>query len=248
MVSVIIPLYNGRRYIRQAVESVFLQKTAFELIIIDDGSADNPEEELNGFLGMDNVRFFRNDMNAGVSAARNAGVREAGGEYIAFLDCDDVWAEGKLEKQVLEMETGRWALCHTARLLLDREGKPTGRFIPVSRETDYKSLLRHNQIACSSVLMRRETALETPMERDECHEDYLAFLRILRKNGKAVGINEPLLKYRLSSEGKSRNRLKSAHMTYLTHRQMGENAAGAALNTGFHLMNGFMKYYGKRKR
>lgn len=98
-VSVIIPTYNRSQYLRNSIDSVLNQSYQdFELIVVDDGSTDDSKEVLSKFNGR--IRYFYQE-NMGVSAARNKGIREAKGEYIAFLDSDDTWAPEKLEKQML---------------------------------------------------------------------------------------------------------------------------------------------------
>lgn len=97
-VSVIIPTYNRAHLIVEALESVFAQTYAdFEVIVVDDGSTDDTEEILAPYR--DRIRYIKQE-NAGVSAARNHGIFEAKGEYIAFLDSDDIWFPEKLEKQM----------------------------------------------------------------------------------------------------------------------------------------------------
>ena len=99
MFSVVIPLYNKEANIRQTLESVLNQIfTDFEIVIVNDGSKDNSRDVV---LSMDDARIRLIDQeNAGVSAARNRGIKEARGEWIAFLDADDLWREDKLEKYV----------------------------------------------------------------------------------------------------------------------------------------------------
>ena len=109
-------------------------------------------------------------------------------------------------------------------------------------------LRRGNVIGCSSVLAKRSVLLEFPMEKDECHEDYLDWLRILKKYGTACGVDEPLLKYRLSSTGKSGNKLHSAGMTYRVYRELGMGTFRSLYCFACYAVNGVRKYYGKGKK
>src|SRR6476469_10004419 len=98
LVSVVIPAYNAERFLGEAIESVLAQGYAhFELIVVDDGSSDRTAEVARSFG--DRVRTIEQE-NSGVSAARNAGTRAAGGELLAFLDADDRWSPGWLERMV----------------------------------------------------------------------------------------------------------------------------------------------------
>lgn len=98
LVSVIIPAYNGQEYIGAAIESVLVQNyRPLDIIVVDDGSAVHMADAVAGFGG--EVRCVRQE-NAGTAAARNRGLRESRGEFIALLDQDDLWLPGKLERQI----------------------------------------------------------------------------------------------------------------------------------------------------
>ena len=102
LVSVIIPVYNGARYLRAALESVFGQTyRPFEVIVVDDGSADNSGDIAHSFS---EVRYIR-QANQGVAAARNNGIEAARGEFFAFLDQDDLWTSEKLKLQIAHMQS-----------------------------------------------------------------------------------------------------------------------------------------------
>ena len=110
-VSVIIPTYNRAHVIGQAVQSVIHQTFQdFEIIVVDDGSTDDSAAVLAGFG--DRIRLIR-QTNHGVSAARNAGIRLAGGKWVAFLDSDDQWQATKLEKQVAALQKHGAKVCFT---------------------------------------------------------------------------------------------------------------------------------------
>lgn len=242
IVSVIMPTYNCAAYIEKAIDSVQEQEVDWELIIIDDASEDSTEEIVQAYLEDNRIRYYRNDRNMGVSYSRNTGVSYAKGEYIAFLDADDWWEADKLKKQLELMKKKNAVLCYTGRKLYSNEGWDLQKSIHVKDSITYQQLLCNNSIACSSVLMKREIALEFPMSHDEYHEDYMVWLKCLEKYGQACGIDELLLCYRLSPNGKSRNHFKSAAMTYGMHRCMGKNAMKALFYTGCHLINAVKKY------
>lgn len=242
LVSVIMPVYNGAKYIKQAVDSVYNQDVPLELIVIDDGSVDGTKEVLESYRERPDFRYLFNKKNMGAAGSRNRGAKEAAGKYVAFLDADDWWAAGKLAEQIRIMEETGCVLCSTGRELMNSDGSSTGRYIPVKQRVTYKDLLRHNSINCSSVLLRRETALEFPMEYDDSHEDYITWLKVLKKYGNAVGINKPYLKYRLSEGGKSRNKLKSAKMTYKVYRYSGYGRMKSLLFFVSYALNGVWKY------
>lgn len=97
-VSCIVPVFNGERFLAEALESILRQtRPPDEIIVVDDGSRDDSGGIARGFG--DAIRYMRQD-NAGPAAARNAGVALAGGDFLAFLDADDVWLPAKLERQL----------------------------------------------------------------------------------------------------------------------------------------------------
>lgn len=242
VVSVIIPAYHCERYLAGAVESALRQKVPLEVIIINDASDDGTEKAVEPYLTNPAVRYFVNERNLGVAATRNRGVSLAAGKYVAFLDADDWWAEGKLKKQLALIEREQVVLCSTGRELMDENGMSLGKVIPVKEQISYQSLLRHNCINCSSVVLLREVAAKFPMEHEDSHEDYITWLKILQKYRRACAVNEPLLKYRLSQKGKSGSKLKSAGMTFKVYRYMGFDMLRSILYFCSYALNGIWKY------
>lgn len=158
-VSIIMPAYNSMPYIKESYESVMAQTYQdFELIITDDGSTDN-FAEWSETIDDERVTVLR-QQNAGASAARNKGIQIASGEYLAFLDADDIWYSTKLEKQVRLLDDNtNVGLVYTHVLSIDEHGK--------SRDKEYKyyqegwvwrELLKENFLVCGS----------TPVIRAEC--------------------------------------------------------------------------------
>ncbi len=243
LVSVIMPVYNGAATICQAIDSVYRQNVPLELLVIDDGSTDQTVEILSAYQDRPDFRYLKNAQNIGAAASRNRGVHEAHGQYIAFLDADDWWEDGKLKLQLdILKKTGR-VLCSSGRELMNYDGSSTGKYIPVRETVSYRDLLRHNSINCSSVLLSKEVAAEFPMEHDDSHEDYLTWLKILHKYGPAAGIDKPLLKYRMSKSSKSGDKKKSAIMTYKVYRYMGYSHIRCILYFISYAIHGLWKYH-----
>lgn len=242
-ISVIIPAYNCAAHIGDAISSALAQDVPLEVIVIDDCSEDDLDGFMEGYRQDPRIRYVKNTENLGVAESRNRGVALARGEYIAFLDADDVWAPGKLRRQLALMKQKNAVICSTARELMTPDGTASGYVIPVRTEFTYKDILTQNLINCSSVLMRAEVAREFPMHHDDAHEDYLMWMEILRKYHYGCAINEPLLKYRVSNGGKSGTKWRSAKMTYRTYRYMGFGFFRTALYFTCYAFHGARKYF-----
>ena len=243
LVSVVMPAYNCAASIGDSIESVLCQDVPLELIVVNDRSPDDLDAAMAKYLADERVVYVTNEKNMGAAMSRNRAMEMARGKYIAFLDSDDIWLPGKLKKQVEILETSGNVLCCTARSLMTPEGVDDGRILPVAEVISYRDLLRHNCIACSSVLIRTEAAREFPMGHEDSHEDYIMWLQVLRKYGDARGINEPLLRYRLSNTGKSGSKLHSAKMTFMVYRYMGFSLPKSLLCFASYAINGVKKYY-----
>lgn len=245
-VTVIMPAYNAARYIDKAIESVLAQTVPCHILVINDASSDDTFAIAEYYAKeySDQVRVIHNEKNIGVAASRNRAVTQATTEYIAFLDADDWWSADKLELQLEELWESKADACYSGRELMTTEGESTGKIVHVPEQTDYHRLLKGNVIPCSSVVMKREDALKYPMTHDELHEDYIVWLSMLRDGRQFVGIDQPLLKSRLGEDGKSRNKLKSAKMTYGVYRYMGIPVWKAVYYFACYAVAGVVKYAG----
>ena len=248
MISVIIPSYNSAQYVGQAVKSALNQtiQEEVEVIVIDDASGDHTQEavkEISATMAKRSLIYCRNEKNLGVAETRNKGIRMAKGEYIAFLDADDWWDLEKLDMQADLIKKRDCPFVFSGRELMDANGEPTGKIIDVPNSASYKTLLLTNCVPCSSVLMKTSVAREFYMSHDELHEDYIMWLRVLKKYGEAFAAKKPLLKSRLSEGGKSRNKLESAKMHYKVYRLMGIPAWKSIWFFLCYAVNGVRKYY-----
>lgn len=244
LVSIIMPAYNCEKYVVEAIESVLKQTYSnFELIVIDDGSKDSTLKIINDYAEKDTrVKALQNEKNSGVSATRNRGISIAKGNWIAFLDSDDIWTEEKLEKQMNYANINNADFIFTGSSYIDEEGKPYSGIFEVPEKVSYKKLLRQNVITCSSVLVKKKYFENVKMEKDEMHEDYAVWLRILKLGVTAYGVNEPLLIYRISRNSKSGNKMKTVKMTYKVFRFIGINPIGSAYFMMRHVMASVGKY------
>lgn len=233
MVSVIIPSYNSEKYIGETLASVCAQTYPdFEVLVMNDCSQDRTAEIVEKYAQKDpRIHLINLPGNKGVSHARNQGVRMASGEWIAFLDSDDMWTKDKLEKQLKLQEilhAKKSAIkdpefLFTGSSFIDEDGDPLASVLHVPEHVDFSELLKQNIISCSSVLIRRSLMLKYPMPcSDQFHEDFATWLTIL-KNEKieAYGLDEPLLMYRVTRQSRSGNKIKAARMTFRAYRYIG---------------------------
>lgn len=242
LVSVVMPAYNSREFIGQALDSALIQDVPLEVIVINDCSRDDLDHFMRRYRNDPRVRYIKNEKNLGVAETRNRGVAMARGEYIAFLDSDDIWARDKLKKQLDLIREKDTVICSTARELMNPDGTLSGYIIPVKTDYTYEDIKTQNRINCSSVLIKTEVAREFPMHHDDSHEDYLMWLEVLEKYGRGCAVNEPLLKYRTSAGGKSGTKWKSAVMTYKTYRYMGYGPVRSGLYFVCYAFHGLKKW------
>jgi hypothetical protein len=204
-VSVIIPFYNTRpQWLQESIQSVLAQTyTDFEVILVDDGST----ESLSSLVSVsdERVRYVRQE-NKGAAAARNHGIRLALGQYLAFLDSDDVFLSTKLEKQVAAMDSHLDALLsHTSYQRMTADGTPV-RLVRSGTLTGrvYPQIIRRCTIATPTVMVRSEALGERRRFEESLRvgEDVILWIR-LAKESAILGIDEPLAKVRIHGNNAS---------------------------------------------
>lgn len=190
-VSVIIPAYNKADYTVKAVESVLNQDYGnVECIVIDDGSTDDTWDKLFPFDTK--IRYIYKN-NGGVSSARNKGIVHSTGEYIAFLDCDDMYLPNKISKSMENVNSGSFEFIHTAAYLIDKNDKPIKVYKPAKT-----NLLFRNFICNSTPVMRKDVFDEVGLFDEDLFicADWDMWLRINEKYAMYY-FNEPLTYYRV---------------------------------------------------
>jgi len=222
LVSVVIPTHDGGAYLREAVESAAAQTLGdLEILVVDDATKD--EASLRAVEAMPSldarVRLLRMPENAGVAAARNAGIEAARGELVAFLDDDDAWLPQKLEKQVEAMRATGCDVCYTAYAFMDEAGNAIRGAYRVPASIGFEGLLRENVIGCSTAVARREAVGATRMRGEYQHEDYVFWLELLRAGRAAAGVDEPLMRYRVRAGGRSADKRGAALGRWRVYRR-----------------------------
>lgn len=207
-VSVIMPTYNSADFVQASIESVLNQSyRSLELIVIDDCSTDNTRDLVQALEQKDpRVRLLVLDNNEGAGAARNKGVEFATGNYIAFLDSDDIWMENKLAYQIDFMNTTGAVFTCTDYSIIDEKGHPTGGYRKSKTKYDYRRLLRHTP-GNSTVVYNADKLGKTYIPPIRKRNDYVMWLAVIKKAGELRGISNNLTRYRSRQGGLSSNKL-----------------------------------------
>jgi teichuronic acid biosynthesis glycosyltransferase TuaG len=211
LVSVIMPAYQAQATLAESLDSLIAQTyQAWELLlIVDRKSRDETSRIATFYAAKENrIRLIENLPHGGCAYNRNEGIRQAQGEYIAFLDSDDLWLPEKLEKQVALMNRTGASLGYTGYAQMNWKGDRLPQTIIPPNQLTYQDLLSDNQLGCLTAIVRR-TSFPALRFVDHLHEDLILWLELLRKTT-AHGLSEPLAIYRQSPNSRSGNKAKAA--------------------------------------
>lgn len=212
-VSVIIPTYNNAKYLPEAVTSVLGQTYKdYEIIVVDDGSSHNTREVVYRFVKsyLGRIKYVYQS-NEGLSGARNRGIQEAKGKYIAFLDSDDIWLPGKLKEQMTVFADERKIdfIC-TKALVINADGQLMNYEKPRNKNVlSFENILMGNPVVTSTVILSKK-ALEEIGVFDELLfgvQDYALWLKAAQKL-RMYFLNKPLIKYRVNTGSNMSNNLE----------------------------------------
>lgn len=246
LVSVIIPVYNAEKYLDRTLGSVFRQTyKKIEVVMVDDSSKDRSSEIIKNYqLEGQKITYYLQNKNLGAGYARNKALELAKGQYVAFLDSDDEWMPDKLERQINLMKEKKSPFCYTAIEMIDKNDNLLKGKRSVKESLGYNFLLSNTMIATSSVIIDREVAGDFRMSLRRGGQDYATWLRLLRDGTMACGINETLVKYRVSKNSLSSGKLKSIKQIWEIQTQ--DEGIGK-ISVAWHIvrwcLNSVKKYY-----
>lgn len=236
-ISVIMPCYNMEKFIASSIQSVCNQTyTDWELLIVDDASTDKTAEIVQRFQEADSrIHFAAKSMHTGIAATRNQAIGMAKGQYLAFLDADDVWHPDKLEKQLEFMQTRKIGFSYSAYNWIDETGNNLGKTILTAGDLNYNDYLHNTIIGCSTVMI--DTNITGPISVPDFRtsEDAATWLNILKKGFIAYALTEVLVSYRIRKKSASSNKIKSACDLWKVYRRQ-ENL------TFFKAVESFLSY------
>jgi teichuronic acid biosynthesis glycosyltransferase TuaG len=224
LISIIVPVYNVEKYIRETMECVRRQTYgAWELLLVEDCSSDGTVLEIKNYLEEkreNRIRLIRQPFNGGAARARNRGLREAKGRYIAFLDADDLWAPGKLQRELAFMKEKDAAFVFTGYEFADEAGRGTGKVVRVPEKLTYRQALSNTTIFTTTVMFDTEKIGREQLEMPEIKsEDTALWFRVLRSGYTAYGLDENLVKYRRAGKTLSSNKLEAIRRIWNLYRK-----------------------------
>jgi len=218
-----MPVYNSQSFVARAIQSVQEQTHQnWELLIVDDHSSDNTTQIVTVFASIDSrIKLLRQLRNGGAAAARNRGLAQAHGRYIAFLDSDDCWRPDKLSKQIAFMKDNAASFSFTG---MHRDRSAVGRRsynVAAPLRVSYHDLLKSNVITCSSVILDIERfgrPLQMPLIPK--NEDFCLWLQLLKIVPYAYGLSEVCGDYTVRRESASSSKPAAARELWRIYRQV----------------------------
>ncbi|GAB3520280.1 glycosyltransferase family 2 protein [Photobacterium alginatilyticum] len=223
-VSIITPTYNSEEWIIQTYESIVNQTHHnWEWIITDDCSSDETLKVLEYLSNNDDrVKVFCNRKNSGAAVSRNNSIEHAQGDFLAFIDSDDLWLPNKLESQIHFMGD-KIDFSFTAYELVDGSGKKLDKLVDSNQSGsfDYHDMLKKKAtLGCSTVMLRRIAFNDISMPLLRTGQDYALWLKLLRTGSRAYVLNDVLTQYRILPNSISRNKIKKAKRQWQIYREI----------------------------
>lgn len=224
-ISIITATYNSLPYVRETYECIMKQThTNWEWLVTDDCSVDGTYEYLSGLANSnDKIKLFRNQLNSGAAVSRNNSIKHSTGQFIAFIDSDDLWFHQKLELQLSSMIKDSLNFTFTAYEIIDGESQSLHKIVDAkqSRPVNYQDMLKkHATLGCSTVMLRKNAFEDLSMPLILTGQDYGLWLKLLKTGGYAYPLNDVLMRYRVLPTSISRNKVKKAKRQWQIYREI----------------------------
>ena len=224
LISIIVPVYNVEKFIRETMDSVLAQTYPhWELLLVEDGSSDGSVDVITDYMEKKKeprIRLIRQPVNQGAAKARNRGLKEAAGRYIAYLDADDLWVPEKLERELAFMKEKDAAFVFTGYEFADENGVGTGKVVRVPETLTFKQALSNTTIFTTTVMFDTKKIpkelLEMPVIKSE---DTALWWKVLKQGYTAYGLDENLVKYRRAGRSLSSNKLEAVRRIWNFYRR-----------------------------
>lgn len=221
LVSIITPTYNTEAFISDTIDSVRAQSYAnWELILVDDASLDNTVAIVRKYAAADDrIKIHVLNTNSGAAIARNTAIEKASGDYIAFLDADDLWKPEKLAKQIAFMQEKDIAVSFSSYELMDENGISLGKMVKALPKVNFSKMLKSNYIGNLTGIYNTAKLGKVYMPNIRKRQDWALWLALVQKVGYAYSLEEPLAKYRVRDNSISSNKLNLLKYNYTIYRK-----------------------------
>ena len=220
LVSIITPCFNSEKYISQAVQSVISQTHEnWELLLVDDCSSDETFSIISNYASHDKrVKAFKLDKNSGTGVARNFAIQEAQGNYIAFLDADDLWKPEKLEKQLSFMQTQKIPFTFSFYETIDEAGNLRNETITTPSKITYQQLYFCNWIGNLTGIYSVDFFDKIPISSIKKRQDWMMWLQIVKQIQTGIPVPESLAYYRVREDSISASKWKLIAFNFKVYR------------------------------
>lgn len=222
LVSIVVPVYNSEKFILDTINTVEKQSYKnWELIFVDDCSKDNSTKIIKERIKNNNkIKLIELKKNSGAATARNVGIDESKGSYIAFLDSDDLWKKEKLENQLAFIKENGCAFSFTGYEFADEYGLGNGKVVKVPFKMNYKKALKNTTIFTSTVMFDLEKISKDQIKFENIKsEDTATWWKVLKSGYVAYGLNENLTYYRRTSGTLSSNKFEAIKRIWNLYRK-----------------------------
>lgn len=242
-VSIITPVYNSSKFLKQTIDCVLNQTfTDFEWLITDDASTDHSAQILRECRDP-RIKSTFAETNGGAGNARNLSLSKATGRYITFLDADDYWEPNFLLEMVTFLKNEQAELAYSNYARCDENLNPVLDDFKADKEVDFHSLLRTCRLSLLSSMYDSARVGIEYFPAGSKREDHVMWLNLLKKIPSAKPLPKTMAKYRMHSGGISRRKssiIKDQYLVYKDHMKFG--TLKSVFYTAQWAMNGFMKY------
>lgn len=220
LVSIVMPCYNGKRFIGESIESVINQTyPKWELLIVDDGSTDDSINVIKHYQTDKRIKLIRQS-NSGSAAARNNGIRRSKGQYLALLDSDDIWKPNFLEEQIRFMKEKSAICVYSSYAMINKNSKEILKPVKVKDKITSKDMESLNYIGCLTGLydQSKHGKIFFKEELNSILDDYAFWLDIVALENVAYGNSKVLAKYRIHEGSTTNNKKKLIKKHYVFYR------------------------------
>lgn len=223
LISIIVPVYNAEKFILDTIKNVQSQSYKnWELLLIDDVSSDRSQELIMKCAKDDKrIKYFKQEKNSGPALARNRGIDFASGNYICFIDADDLWDKDKLEKQILFMKKNKCAFSYHSYEFADENCIPSGKKVIAKDILKYKQALKNNIISTITVMFDISIINKELIKMPNLKyvEDTATWWKIMRNGFNAYGIPNVYAYYRRTHNTNSSNKFKTQKYLWNLYRK-----------------------------